>query len=317
MSSDGARTVKAPRPSAVTLSCVFIAVTAFLTLTEVSSALLDWGTVTMQDGLKPLLKQLADAGVDITMADLLGYLRWFALAMVPFAVSTMVFAIYAIRGDRTARVMTTILAIVAGIVSLPIGVFGIIQAMMMFLAAGALWTSDASRWFRGEPALTAVEPPTAGPSAEGADLALPPPPAQSVTGRPTSVMTAGLVTIVGSMAAAAFSAIYLLVYTFARDEYIKAASTGPFRDMVPARDLELMMQVTFWTSVAILPLAVVGIVAGLALLARRRAGRIATLLWAWATVAFSLVMLPLGLLGIAVIVLLHRDDARAWTTAAD
>ena len=60
MSTDSASSrPKHPRPSIVTLACVFIAVTAFLTLTELITALMDWATVDMQAGLRPILRQLA------------------------------------------------------------------------------------------------------------------------------------------------------------------------------------------------------------------------------------------------------------------
>jgi len=311
----------------VTLSCVFVAVTAFLTLTELITALMDWATVDMQTSLQPMLRQLGKAGVVVSMTEVLHYLRWFLLAMVPFSVAAMVFAIYALRGDRMARVVTTILAVAAGFVSLPIGIFGVLQATMLFVAAGALWTSDASRWYRGEPArevpTVAVEAAPAnalpaGAQAEAARQASLPVGTAAIS-RPTSVMTAGLLTVVGSLAAAGFAAIFLAVYTFSRAAYVDAVKTGPFSDLLTDRELELAMQVSFWVSVAILPLALAGILGGIALLARRRIGRTATLCWAWTTAAIGLILLPVGLLATAgagtVIVLLLRDDARRWTAS--
>src|SRR6185295_11121551 len=118
-----------------------------------------------------------------------------------------VFSIYALRGDRAARVMTTILAVAAGLVSLPIGVFGVLQATMLFVAAGALWTSEARRWYRGEPAR---EVPAAAPTAQPSDGTTTEPTPTSaraeLTPRPTSVMTAGLLTVLGSLGAAGFAA---------------------------------------------------------------------------------------------------------------
>ena len=331
MSTDSASTrPKHPRPSVVTLACIFVAVTAFLTLTELVTALMDWATVDMQAWLRPILRQLAAAGAVVTMAEVLRYLRWFFLAMVPFSVAAMVFAIYALRGDRTARLMTTILAVAAGIVSLPIGVFGVLQAAMLFLAAGALWTSEARRWYRGEPPQavpSTVEdagPLVAGAGASDIDTdepeALPAAAAPTTpTARPTSVMTAGLVTILGSLGAGGFAVIFLAVYTFARAAYVEAVKTGPFRGMLTERELELAMQLSFWVSVVVLPLAIAGVLAGTALLARRRIGRTATLWWAWLTAALGLVMIPVGLVATAgagaVIVLLRRDDARRWTAS--
>jgi hypothetical protein len=79
------------------------------------------------------------------------------------------------------------------------------------------------------------------------------------------------------------------------------------------------MQLSFWVSVVILPLAIAGVLAGTALLARRRAGRTVTLWWAWLTAALGVVALPVGLLATAgagaVILLLRRDDARRWTAS--
>jgi hypothetical protein len=318
-----------PRPSVVTLSCVFIAVTAFLTLTELISALMDWGTVAMQDGLEPLVRGLRAVGTEVTTTELLRFLRWCGLALVPFSVSALVFAVYAMRGDRTARVMTSALAITAGILSMMAGVFligpvGLLQASMLLIAAGALWSPDAARWYRGEPALVkpsaaarALEaPPTVEPSTE-LPSSTPPPVLLPAGMRPTSVMTAGLLTILGSLAAGAFASLYLLVYAFARAEYVDAVKTGPFGDMITAKELDVMMTFTLWASVAILPLALTGLLGAAALLARHRVGRTTTLCWAWATAALGLVMLPIGLLATAgagaVIFLLARDDARQWT----
>jgi hypothetical protein len=312
----------------VTLSCVFIAVTAFLTLTELASALTDWGTVGMQEGLQPLLRGLRSAGSHVTTTELLAFLRWCALALVPFTVSALVFAIYAMLGDRFARVVTSGLAIAAGFISmvagtLLLGAVGLLQASMLLIAAGALWSPDASRWYRGEPALAtpaAGATPEPSPSVD-TTTALPPrastPPAAAGTARPTSVMTAGLLTIFGSLLAGGFASLYLFVYTFARADYIETVKTAPFGDMLSARELELAMTVTYWASIGILPLALTGLLGGAALLARRRLGRTATLCWAWVTAGLGLAMLPLGLLATAgagaVIFLLARDDARQWT----
>src|SRR5690242_12208234 len=93
---------KYPRPSIVALHCVFIAVTAFLTLTGLIGALMNWGTVDMQDALKPALTELRRAGFDATMPELLAVLRWVGMGMIVFIVATLVFSVYALRGDRSA-----------------------------------------------------------------------------------------------------------------------------------------------------------------------------------------------------------------------
>jgi len=312
---------KFPRPSVVTLSCVFIAVTAFLTLTDLIGSLMDWGTVDMQKALQPALREIHRGGLDPTMTELLSVLRWVALGMVVFVIATLVFAIYALRGDRPARIYTTVFAAGAGVLSLTLGVFGILQAAMLFIAAGALWSPTASRWWRDEPEFaeslasatvsqeTSREPPEA--AAPGAVAPT----------RPASVLTAGLVTILGSLATVGFAALYVGVYTFARSAYIDAFNAGPFKGMVTASELDLIMKATLWYSVAVLPLALAGLLGAFALLARRRVGRIATLVWAWVAALLGLVTFPIGLLATAgagtVIVLLLRDDARDWTGTLD
>lgn len=308
---------KGPRPSVVTLSCVFVAVTAFLTLMELVTALMDWGTVGMQEGIRPLILGLGAGGIEVTSAELLRILRWCALALIPLVVSMLVFALYALRGDRSARTATSGLSILAGLLSMLAGIFligpvGLLQASMLLLAAGALWSPDAGRWYRGEPPA-----PSAAPSAAPEPMVALPPPTSPVVSRPTSVMTAGLLTILGSLAAAAFASLYLIVYSFARAQYVDAVKTGPFGDMITPHELELMMTFMFWASIGVLPLALTGLLGATALLARRPVGRTTTLCWAWVTAALGLALLPLGLLATAgavvVIVLLAREDARQWT----
>jgi MFS family permease len=345
MSTDApARRRKYPRPSVVTLACVFIAVTAFLTLTDLIEALMNWGTVDMQDALKPALRELRSSGFDPTMPALLAVLRWVGMGMIIFVVATLVFSVYALRGDRSARIFTTVFAVGAGVASVALGPVGVVQAAMLFIAAGALWSPTASRWWRDEPdavraaAVAALEPPTPQFPPAPADIAAGPPTGSTTgpttgpttgsppviapgTERPASVLTAGLVTILGSLAAAGFALLYLGVYTFARPAYVEAVTTGPFKDMITADELDLVMTVTFWLSIALLPLAATGVLGATALLARRPIGRVTTLVWAWAAAFVGLIMFPVGILATAgagaVIVLLLREDARSWTGTAE
>lgn len=333
MSTDAPQRRKYPRPSVVTLSCLFIGMFAFLMLTNLIETLLNWGTVDLQDTLKPMLRELHRGGAEVTMTGLLAVLRWVCLGMVVFTVSTLVFAVYAARGDRSARVFTTIFAVVTGVMSLSVGVFGLFPAAMLFVSAGSLWSPAASRWWRDEPEPTAVpsvEIPSAEalPSAPMVEPSLaelpppsgPPPVAAPAPGRPSSVLTAGLVTIVGSLGAVGLAALYFAayaLYTYDRPTYMEALNASPFKNMIDASELEFAMRLVLWVAVALVPLALVGFVGAAALLARRRIGRSATLVWAWIAAGVGLLLFPIGLLALAgagtVIVLLSRDDARAWS----
>lgn len=329
---------KHPRPSVVSMACLFVGITAVLTLVELTSALTNWGTVGMQEALQPLRKGMAAAGTEVTTAELLATLRWCALALIPFTVSASVFAVYAFRGDRGGRVATSALAVVGALVSVTsiavLGAVALLQSSMLLLAAGALWSPESSRWYRGLPSLKATSPePPPTPSALAAPdgsmpppsvvdgSAPPPPPAwtpQLPQVRPTSVLAASIITIIGAITGGGFATIFLLIYNFQRAAYIEAAQSGPFGDLVSERDIEMAMTVLLWVSVALLPLAVAGVLGATALLLRRPVGRTVTLVWAGASAALGVPLLPLGLLVMAgagaVIVLLFRDDARRWTS---
>ncbi len=340
----------APRPRIVTLACVFVGFSAFLLLLDLIQALTSWGTIEMQDALRPALTALNDRGLDVTMGELLGTLRWIGLACVLLLVAAAVFAAYAARGDQLSRIGTTVLAVFTGFLILPFGWFGVLQAMLLLGAAYALWSPDARRWYAarrapegaplapglGGPAPPAIDSPVEDAGAQ-ADPNLSPnpwaaapapteptvvataPPSPS-THRPRAVLAAGLVTVIGSALVGGLSGLYLVVYGFARDEYVRVVQDGPFADMFSAGELQDALRAAFWACLAMLPLAAAGLAAGLSLLARLRLGRLATLVLAWITAAAGIVLVPFGLLGtgaaVAVIVLLNRDESRAWTAGA-
>ena len=323
----------APRPPVVTLACVFVGFSAFLLLLDLVEALSNWGTIEMQDALEPSLTALNERGLDLTMGELLGTLRWVGLVGVLLLVAALVFSVYAARGDQVSRIGVTVLAVVTGMLIVPLGWLGLLQAFLLFFAAMTLWSPDARRWYAtrqgsaGEPlaARDAAAPapeqwsaPT--PTAGAPTVEAPTAPAlttQSQAQRPRAVLAAGLVTVIGSSLVGGLAGLYLLVYGFAREEYLRLVKDGPFAGMYSAGELESAMEAGFWGCVVILPLSLAGLAAGVSLLARLRRGRLATLVLSWITVAAGVVTVPFGLLAtgaaVAVIVLLRRDDARTWT----
>lgn len=312
----------APRPPAVTLACVFVGFSALLLLLDLVQALSDWGTIEMQKALQPALTELEARGVDWTMGDLLSTLRWVGLFGVLVLVSALVFAIYAARGDQVSRIGLTVLAGVVGLLIVPLGWVGLMQAVFLFLAAMMLWSRDAKAWYavrqgKAKPveldAPAATQPPE-DTSQSGTQPTVAAPP--STGRRPRAVLAAGLVTVIGSSLAAGLAAIYLLVYGFAREEYVRLVQDGPFADFYSPGELETAMEAGFWGCLVMLPLAIAGLAAGISLLARLPIGRVATLALAWVTVAAGVVLVPVGLVAtgaaVAVIVLLNRAESRAW-----
>jgi hypothetical protein len=329
-----------PRPPAVTLACVFVGFSAFVLLMNLVQALSEWGTIEMQDGLEPTLTTLRERGADLSMGELLGTLRWVGLVGVLLLVAAIVFAFYAARGDQVSRIGITVMAVVTGLLVVPFGWVGVLLAMFMFTAAFMLWSSDARRWYTAlhAPARDALAPGLGGPAQTDTRTDVPqqanpwtapaqsvptvesPPPPPRSTHRPRAVLAAGLVTVIGSALAGGLSGLFLLVYGFARDEYIILIQQGPFGDMFSSGELDDALRGVFWACLVMLPLAAAGFAAGLSLLARLPIGRAATLALAWITVAAGVLLVPFGLLGtgaaVAVIVLLNRDESRAWTTGA-
>ncbi len=319
----------APRPRVVTLACLFVGFSAFVLLLYLIQALSNWGTIEMQDALQPALKELRGDGFDLTMGELLGTLRWIGLGSVLLLVAALVFSVFAARGDRLSRIGVTVLAIITGMVYLAFGVLGFVQGLFLLAAAYFLWSPEARQWYaaRQAPAgearpvedATPVANPWAAPDPSVPTVEAPAPP--TATGhRPGAVLAAGLVTMIGSALAGGISCIYLVVYGVAREEYVRVVQDGPFADWFSAGELQDAMRAMFWASLVMLPLAVAGLAAGISLLARLRVGRAATLALSWITAAAGVVLVPFGLLGtgaaVAVIVLLNRDESRAWTAGA-
>ncbi len=317
-----------PRPPVVTVACAYVGFSAFLLLFQLIQLLSNWGTIEMQDALEPALTELDQQGVTFTMGELLGTLRWVGLFGVLVLVAGVVFAIYAARGDQASRIGLTVLAVITGMLMVPLGWLGLLQAFFLFFAATTLWSPDARRWYaarQGKTAATDIDAPTpAPPPAPAAQASVQeswPAPVQAgpkaPTQRPRAVLAAGLVTVIGSSLVGGLAAVYLLVYGLAGDEYVRVVQDSPFADTFSADEIQDRMQAAFWGCLVALPLAITGLGAGLSLLARLRVGRVATLALSWITAAVGIVTLPPGLLAtgaaVAVIVLLNRDEARAWT----
>ena len=315
-----------PRPQPVMLACIFVGFSAFVLLLELIQALSEWGTIEMQDGLEPTLTTLREQGFDLSMGELLGTLRWVGMVCVLVLVAAIVFAVYAARGDQVSRIGLTALAVVTALLLVPFGWLGLLQAVFLFAAAFILWSSDARQWYAAQRASAGGAPdaetePAANPwaapapSEPAAEETAPP---VRATHRPRAVLAAGLVTVIGSSLVGGMSGLYLVVYSFARDEYVTLMQEGPFADLYSAGELDDALRVAFWACLVMLPLAAAGLAAGLSLLARLAIGRAATLALAWITAAAGVVLIPFGLLGtgaaIAVIVLLNRDESRAWTS---
>jgi hypothetical protein len=301
------------------MACAFVGVSALLMLLELVQALTTWGTIEMQKALQPTLSGLHERGVDMSMAELLGTLRWIALGGVVLVIAGLVFAAYAIRGDRFSRIGLTVVAVILAVLVLSLGWVGVLQSVFLLLAAATVWTPDARAWYATQ-GVSAEASAAGGSPILPAAVNVPAPPPRRTAPRPRSILMAGLVTVIGSSLVGGFSVLYLVVYGFARDEYVRIVRDGPFAGQFQPGEIDDALRIAFWICWAMVPLAAAGLAAGLSLLARLPVGRVATLVLAWITAAAGVLLVPFGLLGtgaaVAVIVLLNRDESRSWTADA-
>ena len=335
-----------PRPPAVTLTCVLLAVGCGLLLVQLTSVLGSWGSIEMQDGLRTLADDARLRDLGIGLDQLLDLARWLVYAAIAFAACGAVFAVYTVRGHRTSRLMLTILCGVAAFAFATLGLGGILPAAFAAMCAFSLWSPDARRWFdavdgrAARPPLSAPaapvqphvhpsEPVAPGPQqqavASPAPLATYPgavPPPVRTGGRPRAVTVPVVVTLVSSGVVALLGAVNLLVSTVGADlfrEAMQQPGLGQDFMRMAGTDVEEMLTTARWTSAVWLVLGLAGLAAAAATARRSRAGVVALSGLCGLTVAGAIVFFPLGIvtagLAIWVLVQLRHPDARAWFAA--
>ncbi|WP_344201855.1 hypothetical protein [Aeromicrobium alkaliterrae] len=135
------------RPPAVTVACIGAAFAAFLILTNVVTVLSDWGSLELQEVITTSLEE-AGVGANLSLDTVLVWLRIAFYGVTVLSIATMVFAIYAVRGDRHSRVALTVLSAFAGFtLTLVGGLWGIFPAIVLIAVAIVLWTPEARVWF--------------------------------------------------------------------------------------------------------------------------------------------------------------------------
>lgn len=96
-------------------------------------------------GVSALLP-LNDRGVDVTMGELLTTLRWASCVAVVVLIAAVVFAVFAVRGDRASRVRATVLAVLIGLFVVPLGIVGVLQDRVRDLVARAAGLRTLTRF---------------------------------------------------------------------------------------------------------------------------------------------------------------------------
>lgn len=305
------------------MAVVFVGLTSLIVFFSLTSALSDWGSIELQDGVRDALDDPALKSMDLTVAEVMEWLRWAAYVAVFLSIAGIVFAVFTARGHRASRVSLTVMCGLAFLGFVLIGgIAGLFPAALAVLCAMQLWSPDSRAWFNAKngvavPPVQTVQPVPldAAPDPAGAMPVAAP---QAAT-RPNAVRVAGLVTLIASWLVLMFSAYFTLVYTTARESYIESISKGSTKkmlddyDIVPA-DLVDWMFIFF---VVCGVLALLACASAVLLLTGKRFGRVATIVLAGvaAPVSFLLVGVGWPWTAAAVFVLVKLSSPEARTSS--
>lgn len=325
-----------PRPTAVTLACVFVGVSCALLLGNIVTLLGDWGSIEVQEQLSRVLDEEPLSGSGITMTQALSWLRIALLVGVALAVAGIVFSVYTARGHRPSRIYLTVLCVLGSVLFLGAGLAGLLPAAVALACAFTLWSADARRWFDAKGGRTPVElggrpDPFADRSADMSatshaaprvttpHAAASPGTTTAVDRRPRAVALGAGFALALSVLAAAMGALALLLSTVGESAYRRSIEdSGTVRDMMQMAGVSVddMLSLMTLAGAGWLLMGVVGAVAAVATLAGSNPGRLLLRIMSVLTVGVSMLFLPLGLLTGAAAVLslvqMQRPEARAW-----
>ncbi len=85
------------------MACVFVGLTSLIVFGSVTSALSDWGSIELQDAVRDALDDPALEGIDLTVAEVVEWLRRAAYVVVVLSIAGVVFAVFTARGHRASR----------------------------------------------------------------------------------------------------------------------------------------------------------------------------------------------------------------------
>jgi hypothetical protein len=173
-------TESAPRPRQVTLASVIAGLGATLVLVNIFAVMSDWGSASVREQVEDALDDGPFGPVDVSVDTALSMLRIMLMIVAAGCVAAVVFAVYTARRHRAARIGLTVLAAAWAVLSLALGLAGLLLAAIAVGCVVLLWSADARTWFA-----TSKPPRVVAP---GVPL-IPPPDATSAKGMPTVMST--------------------------------------------------------------------------------------------------------------------------------
>src|SRR4051812_45561072 len=154
--SDGP-TLKRPRP--VTTGVVIAIVSSSLLLLQLADTLTTLHTLATREAIEDFMRKPPGDGLNLTVAQFIEVIRWYALISGALAAMALVFAVFVLQRHRGARIGLTI---TSGLLVLTMPLTGLAPAFLC-VAAVLVWTRAGRDWYSGRTRIEAFETPTSLP----------------------------------------------------------------------------------------------------------------------------------------------------------
>jgi hypothetical protein len=279
------------------MACVFVGLTWLIVFFGVTSALSNWGSIELQDAVRDALKDPALDGTNLTVSEVIEWLRRAAYGVVFLSIAGVVFAVFTARGHRASRICLTVMCGLTFIGFVAAGGFaGLLPAALAIICAMQLWSPDSRAWFDTKNGVTAPPTPTDPFATAAIPEAASPIAAPPAASQPKPVRVAGLVTLIASWLVVMFSAYFVLIYTTARESYIDSISNGSTERMLDDLGVEPSDFVTWMFIFFVVSgiLAVMACASAALMLRGVRRARMATIVLAAISVPVSFVFVGVG-----------------------
>src|SRR4051812_16861319 len=154
--SDGP-TLKRPRP--VTTGVVIAIVSSSLLLLQLADTLTTLHTLATREAIEDFMRKPPGDGLNLTVAQFIEVIRWYALISGALAAMALVFAVFVLQRHRGARIGLTI---TSGLLVLTMPLTGLAPAFLC-VAAVLVWTRPGRDWYSGRTRTEAFETPASLP----------------------------------------------------------------------------------------------------------------------------------------------------------
>jgi len=143
-------TETAPRPRQVTLASVIAGAGALLVLVNVFTVMTDWGSASIREDVENALGNAPLGPGNISVDAALEMVRVMLMVVAAGCVAAVVLAIYTVRRHRAARIGLTVLASAWALLSLTLGLAGLLLAAIAVGCVVLLWSAEARKWFASD-----------------------------------------------------------------------------------------------------------------------------------------------------------------------